>query len=854
MQENFQAKMGADIRDFMSKMKQVDQEIKNTATEATKPINADIYNFINNMAKASAEAEAFKQPVEKKIEADIAQYLRKMAQAEVVARALNRQYQGTSAEARQMSSEMRSAFAKQSAGMSHLRDELIKAEYGYFKLAQSAKGYSGTNKEFMAEVAAMGAAHKKATDNMLKNNELAKISMIETAGQMLNMSTQAEKISANYDRMKNPLLQINKGGLAVADSLNKMANAGNASVLALKMLGPTANMKELNDMTRMITQGMMRFQMVAIGAAMTSALVYSTLHKGAMETVKGYEESFNRMKAAVSKALQPMVDVFGAVMIKIYDFIKAIAQMVIKFNEAHPVLAKIIQGIIMLIPALTLLLSPLAVGIGLFGGLAAAWASLWPLIAPIVTGLAAMSATVWIVAAAIVGLVAGITYLWNTNEGFRNAVISAWNAIKAAVVAVWGFLAPYINQAITAVSTFVKAKLDQIKAFWDANGQQIIQALTNIWNVIKTIFSTAMAIIIPILAVAWEIIKAVVISTWNAIKSIINGALNVIQGIIKIFAGIFTGDFSKIWEGIKQIFKGALQILWGWINLYFIGKFLGPLKGFATTAKSIIKSAWNFIKGIFTNTLNTIKSFVTGSFNAVNKTITRVMNAIKQVISSVWNSIKSTVNAVTSTIKGIVKRVFDGLKNTVSTAMNNVKTAIQTGWNKAKSFLEGIDLTSIGKNIIQGLINGIKSMVGAVGSAISDVAGNIKDKITSALGIHSPSRWMRDMIGKNIPLGMAIGIEKTKDQVVKAAHGLAQAAMIDPPRAHLAFDTSFDGKGFGQIRDEFGSNELKKESYETVENFDGMFRGANFHVRSEDDIQRIARELRSLLKAERRRV
>lgn len=825
MQENFQAKMGADIRDFMSKMKQVDQEIKNTATEATKPINADIFSFINNMAKASAEAEAFKQPVEKKIEADTAQFLRKMAQAEVVARALNRQYQGTSNEARRMSSEMRTAFAKQSAGMRSLQDELIKAEYGYFKLAQSAKTYTGTNQQFMVEVAKMGAAHKKATDNMLKNNELMKISMIQTAGQMLNMSTQAEKISANYDGMKNPLLQINKGGLAVADSLNKMANAGNASVLALKMLGPTANMKELNDMTRMITQGMMRFQMVAIGAAMTSALVYSALHKGAMDTVKGYEESFGRMKATIREALQPMVDVFGAVMMKIYEFITAIAQMVIRFNEAHPVLAKIIQGIMMLIPALTLLLSPLAVGIGLFGGLAAAWASLWPMIAPIVTGLAAMSATVWIVAAAIVGLTAGIIYLWNTNEGFRNAVIASWNAIKAAAIAAWGFISPYINQAITAVSTFVKAKLDQIKAFWDANGQQVIQALTNIWSVIKGIFSAAMAVIIPILGVAWEIIKAVVISTWNAIKSIINGALNVIQGIIKVFAGIFTGDFSKIWEGVKQIFKGALQILWGWINLYFIGKFLGPLKGFASSAKGIITGAWNVIKGIFTSTLNTIKSLVTGSFNAVNRSISTVMNAIKQVITSIWNSIRSTINTVTSTIKSIVSRAFNSLKQTVSTAMNNVKTAIVNGWNAAKSFLSSINLSSIGKNIIQGLINGIKSMVGAVGSAISEVAGNIKSKIKGALGIHSPSRWMRDMIGKNIPLGMAIGIEKTQGYVAKAAEGLAQAAMIEPKRTEFAFDTSVSNADFGRIRHEFGAEvsdfEMKDPVINVYNEWDG---------------------------------
>ncbi|MBT2680055.1 hypothetical protein J7E38_13655 [Bacillus sp. ISL-35] len=814
MQENFAAKITADINEFMRQMTEVDEAIRRTAFGATASITADITNFISSIQRANSELNEIPSVRETNIQADVTRFNRQMQQVQAKVLALTREvndltaelshtqrqmqrtgnqaihagnqmfnagyqtqrmYRGTSEEARRMSQEMRSAFAQQSLAMSGFRDEMIKAEYEYFKLAQGAKTYSGSNQQFMADVAAMGAAHKKATDNMMKNNELMKISMIQTAGTMLNMSTQAEKISANYDRMKNPLLQVNKGSLAVANSLNKMANAGNASVLALKMLGPTANMKELNDMTRMITQGMMRFQMVAIGAAVTSALVYSSLHKGAMDTVKGYEESLNRMKAAVRQAFQPMVDVFGAVMMKIYDFITAIANMTIKFNEAHPVLAKIIQGTMMLVPALTLLLSPLAVGIGLVAGFKAALASVWPLITPIVTGLAAMSATVWIVAAAIVALTAGFIYLWKTNDGFRNAIISAWNSIKAAAMIVWGFLLPYINQAITAVSTFIKQRLDQIKQFWDENGAQIIQALSNAWSIIKTIFSAAMAVIVPILGVAWMIIKSVIISTWNAIKNIINGALNVIQGIIKVFAGIFTGDFSKVWEGIKQIFKGALQILWGWINLYFIGKFLGPLKGFASTGKTLMKSAWNFIKGIFTNTLNTIKSFVTGSFNAVNRTISSVMNAIKQVIVSIWNSIRSTINTVTSTIKSIVTGVFNRLKSTVSTAMKNVKTAIVNGWNAAKSFLSSINLSGIGKNIIQGLIKGIGSMMGAVADKIKDVAGSIKSGITKALSIHSPSRWMRDMVGKNIVSGVIVGIDKMTGAAAKTTANMASA-------------------------------------------------------------------------------
>ncbi len=64
-----------------------------------------------------------------------------------------------------MSAEMRSAFAQQRVGMSGLRDDMIKVQYGYFKMAQGAKDYQGTNAEFMAGIEEMGKRNKKINDN-----------------------------------------------------------------------------------------------------------------------------------------------------------------------------------------------------------------------------------------------------------------------------------------------------------------------------------------------------------------------------------------------------------------------------------------------------------------------------------------------------------------------------------------------------------------------------------------------------------------------------------------------------------------------------------------------------------------
>ena len=198
-----------------------------------------------------------------------------------MARSTGDSVRGLSGKWRLMSDEMKSAYRDAHNALIPFKKDLLGVEYDYFKLSKSMKGYKGSTKDFMGEVTKLGKRHKTITEDMMKNNELMKTSFIQSVGTMLNRSGQSEKIAANFERMNNPLYKVNNGLLGISNSLEKVARSGNASVLALKMLGPTANMKQLNDMTRMINQGLMRFTGVAVIAAASAAIFYSALFKKA---------------------------------------------------------------------------------------------------------------------------------------------------------------------------------------------------------------------------------------------------------------------------------------------------------------------------------------------------------------------------------------------------------------------------------------------------------------------------------------------------------------------------------------------------------------------------------------------
>jgi hypothetical protein len=564
-----------------------------------------------------------------------------------------------------MSDEMKASYQESKAALAPFKKDMMDVEYGYFKLSKSMNEYRGTNREFMAEVGELGKRHKKATEAMMMNNDFMKKSFIQSVGAMINRSGQSEKIAANFQRMGNPLYSVNNGLLKIGSNLERIARNGNASVLALKMLGPTANMKQLRDMTMMINQGLMRFTMVAAVATIGALLFYGALHDAA-KSIPGYTEAFNTMGSTMRQAFQPMVEVFAAVMIKVYEFITIIGELMIRFNEAHPILAKVIQGFLLLIPAVTLLLSPLAIGIGLIAGMQAAFASVMLIIGPLVTGFLSIIGTVAIVSAALVAVGAALYLLWTKTDWFKGAVLKVWDAIKSGTQTAWNWIMNnVITPIVSAIQSFIQSKMDQVQKFWSENGENIKTIAQAVWSVISSVIKVAMVAIGAVMKVMWPVIKALVVSTWNAIKQTISGAIDVILGIIKFFSSLFTGDWKGLWEATKQILSGAVNFLLGFIQLSFVGGIIRGIKGLAVSAKTLFSGLWDDAVRLFTSGVSKVKGVVSKGFDEVLGFVkglgTNFFNAGKGLIEMMAKGIKDAAGAVLKAVSNLAQKARDFL-------------------------------------------------------------------------------------------------------------------------------------------------------------------------------------------------
>jgi phage-related minor tail protein len=276
----------------------------------------------------------------------------------------------------------------------------------------------------------------------------------------------------------------------------------------------------------------------------------------------------------------------------------------------------------------------------------------------------------------------------------------------------------------------------------------------------------------------WDTIKAKSIEIWDSIKTFL----------------------SQAWEGIKS----TASTVWNAI-------------------KSFFSSTWEGIKSLFNSAVSGISNFLKQRWENIKNNTSTIFNAVKTFISNTWSGIKSTVSSFVEGIKNAVRDKFESLKNAVQDKMNSVKKKIEEIWGKVKNFLGDIDLMGIGKDIIQGLIDGIASKAGALMKKATDIANSIKKTIKGALDINSPSRVMRDEIGKWIPEGVAAGIEGNMKSINRAVDKMSEATMPTLP------NTKDSSGGQVQSGDTFA--------------FDGMFSGAQFIIREEADIDRIADKL-----------
>lgn len=308
-------------------------------------------------------------------------------------------------------------------------------------------------------------------------------------------------------------------------------------------------------------------------------------------------------------------------------------------------------------------------------------------------------------------------------------------------------LAPIIEQLGAALMPVIQALGPVLSALFAVLGPLINDLLAAIVPVIGPIVSALTAALIPAFQLVGTTVRAlmpIVLPIINIIKDTIVNAMKVIQGIINVVMGIITGNWSQAWNGIKQIGSGV----WGYITSAFTN--------FGSAIVGIAKAAWNLLGSAISGGWNLIKSGASAAWNGITSTISSGVSRAVNFVRNLPNSISNIFSNAGSWLLSAGKNIINGLLNGISSMIGAVKnklsslTSMLPSW-KGPAPVDKVLLTPAGEMIMQGLIRGLESQYGAVRSSLQGLTEDLTKPATIGLSADVQTLPARASTGRPNP-------------------------------------------------------------------------------------------------------
>ncbi len=287
---------------------------------------------------------------------------------------------------------------------------------------------------------------------------------------------------------------------------------------------------------------------------------------------------------------------------------------------------------------------------------------------------AQLSSPIGLVLGLVAGLIAAIVVLWNTNDGFREAVINAWQGIQE-----------FVGNAIQAIGDF----------------------FTNLGTTISQ--------------------------------------------LPQIFADWLNSVIATVTEWVANMASSAASAG---------SQFVGNVVSFIMNLPANVAS---FLSNVISNVVGWASNMASNASSAGLKFLNNAIEFVSQLPGRIASFLGNVISNLGSWASNMASMGAEGAANMFNAVVNGLASLPS-------------EIYSIGSNLVQGLWNGISDMVGWIGEKIKGFGDSVLSGLKNFFGIASPSKLMRDKVGKYIAQGIGEGFTDEMGSVV----GQMQDAMPDP--------------------------------------------------------------------------
>ena len=336
---------------------------------------------------------------------------------------------------------------------------------------------------------------------------------------------------------------------------------------------------------------------------------------------------------------------------------------------------------------------------------------------------------------------------------------STWQAISDFFTNTWDNISGFVGGVVNTVSDTITGAFNAVATWWQGVWNTVSSVFENVWNAIVAFITPVLTglgeffydvgiVIAAVFVTIWRFVQSVFENVWNAILGFVTPIVNAISTFIADTFNAIATWWDSTWQAISDFFTNIWNGILGFVTP-IVNAVSDAITGAINAVASWWDSTWQAISDFFTNVWNGIKGFVSDVVNAVSNTIHSVIDPIATWWQGVWQSVS---DAFTTVWSGLTEAAETAVRNVVD-KVKGIKDKILDCFKHAGEWLK-----DVGGHILEGLWNGIKDKFNWLKDKISSICTNVVDWAKQTLGIHSPSKVMRQEVGKWIPAGMALGI------------------------------------------------------------------------------------------------
>lgn len=320
----------------------------------------------------------------------------------------------------------------------------------------------------------------------------------------------------------------------------------------------------------------------------------------------------------------------------------------------------------------------------------------------------------------------------------------------------------WVNKNIELVKSFdsISQGLTTLLPQMLDNGMQIITNLIEgIASSIPGLVETAKEIIPKITGILAEYYPKVIDAGLDIMFSLIDGIVQLLPDLLETAVTLISSIVRTLIQNLPKIIDSGVKILKSLID--GIVKTLPSL--LQTALKLVVDVATTIIQNlpkIIDSGVQLLKSLVNGIVAMLPDLISTALKLVLQVVSTIAQNLPKIIESGVKILKSLISGI-------ISIAASLGKAIVTDIIPQIVDTLKEVDLLQVGKDIIQGLINGIVSMAKAVVDSVKGVVNGAIEGAKKLLGIHSPSRVFME-IGEFTNEGFIKGIHSTTSQLMNA--------------------------------------------------------------------------------------